>query len=94
VTREIDTQFLQSLKRRNRLRGAFSVFLIGIYLAWGVCGVYYPECYAAPFMGIAMPTGLAMAFAIIGLSMLLAVIYVRRTNRFEDEDRRDREPGA
>jgi uncharacterized membrane protein (DUF485 family) len=94
MTQEIDPQFLESLKRRNRLRSGFSVVLIGIYLTWGVLGIRFPDFYASPFLGIAMPTGLAMAFAIIGLSMLLAVIYVRQINRFEDEDRRNREQGT
>ena len=75
------------LRRRSRLRWRFSVFLIGIYLVWGVAGVYLPDYYASPFMGIAMPKGIAIAFGIIGLSMLLAVIYVRRVNRYEDEER-------
>ena len=75
------------LLRRSRLRWRFSVFLIGIYLTWGVAGVYLSEFYASPFMGIAMPKGIAMAFGIIGLSMLLAVIYVRKVNQYEDEER-------
>ena len=75
------------LRRRSHLRWRFSIFLIGIYLVWGVAGVYLPDYYASPFMGIAMPKGIAMAFGIIGLSMLLAVIYVRLVNRYEDEER-------
>ena len=78
------------LTRRSRLRWRFSISLIGIYLVWGVAGVYLPEYYASPFMGIAMPKGIAMAFGIIGLSMLLAVIYVRQVNRYEDEERGER----
>ena len=76
------------LLRRSRLRWRFSVFLIGIYLTWGVAGVYLPDYYASPFMGIAMPKGIAMAFGIIGLSMILAVIYVWKVNQYEDEERR------
>lgn len=83
---KIDSQEAM-LARRSRLRWRFSVFLIGIYLTWGVIGVYLPEYYASPFMGIAMPKGIAMAFGIIGLSMLLAVIYVRKVNQYEDEER-------
>lgn len=76
----------QALRTRSRLRWTFSVFLIGIYLAWGIAGVYMPAFYASPFLGIALPTGIAMAFMIIGLSMLLAVIYVRRINRLENTE--------
>ena len=85
-----DPRFRASLKRRSRLRWSYSGFLIGIYLAWGVVGVYQPAFYASPFLGIALPTGLAMAFMIIGLSMLLAAIYVRQVNRIEDEENRER----
>jgi hypothetical protein len=31
-----------------------------------------------------------MAFAIIGLSILLAAIYVRKVDRFEDDEKRGR----
>ncbi len=91
---ELNPQILERLKRRNRLRWLFSAFLIGIYLAWGILGVYFPAFYGSPFLGVAMPTGLVMAFAIIGLSMLLAVVYVRQINRYEDEDRQNPEQGA
>lgn len=85
-----DPRFRASLSRRSRLRWSYSGFLIGIYLTWGVVGVYQPTFYASPFLGIALPTGLAMAFMIIGLSMLLAAIYVRQVNRIEDEENRER----
>ena len=77
-----------ALKSRSRLRWTFSITLISIYLVWGIAGVYLPAFYASPFLGIALPTGIAMAFMIIGLSMLLAVIYVRNVNRMEDAERR------
>jgi len=52
--------------------------------------VYLPAFYASPFLGLALPTGIAMAFAIIGLSILLAAIYVRKVDRFEDDEKRGR----
>lgn len=82
-----DPEFRRLLARRSRLRWSFSGFLIGIYLLWGIFGVYFGEFYASPFMGIALPVGLAMGFVIIGLSMLLAAIYVRLVNRIEAESK-------
>lgn len=83
-----DAGLAEALRSRSRLRWTFSVSLISIYLAWGIAGVYLPAFYASPFLGIALPTGIAMAFMIICLSMLLAVIYVRNVNRMEDAERR------
>ena len=80
----IDEPRIQALlARRSRLRWRFSAILIVAYLVWGVAGVYAPGFYAAPFLGIAMPTGIAMGFAIIILSMVLAVVYVRIVNEIE-----------
>ena len=85
-----DPGFQRLLARRSRLRWGFSGVLIGIYLLWGILGVYMGDVYAAPFMGIALPTGLALGFMIIFLSMLLSAIYVRIVNRIEAEAERDR----
>ena len=78
-----------ALRKRSQLRWSLSIFLIGIYLGWGIAGVYLPSFYASPFMGSALPKGIAMAIAIIALSMLLAVIYVRAVNRMEDDEARE-----
>tara|TARA_B100001750_G_scaffold163598_1_gene132286 strand:- start:1221 stop:1514 length:294 start_codon:yes stop_codon:yes gene_type:complete len=85
-----DPEIQAALARRSRLRWTYSVLLIGVYLAWAVTGVYLPAFYASPFLGLALPTGIAMAFAIIGLSILLAAIYVRKVDRFEDDEKRAR----
>jgi uncharacterized membrane protein (DUF485 family) len=86
-----DPAFQRLLERRSRLRWGFSGLLIGTYLAWGILGVYFDEAYAAPFFGNTLPTGLALGFMIIGLSMILSAIYVRLVNRIEAEAARDRE---
>jgi uncharacterized membrane protein (DUF485 family) len=86
-----DPGFQRLLARRSRLRWGFSAILIGTYLLWGVLGVYFGDSYAAPFFGIAMPTGLALGFMIIGLSMLLSAIYVRLVNRIEADSARSGE---
>ena len=86
-----DPGFRQLLARRSRLRWSFSAGLIGVYLLWGILGVYLPDAYAAPFFGIALPTGLALGFMIIGLSMILSSVYVRQVNRIEADATFDRD---
>jgi uncharacterized membrane protein (DUF485 family) len=86
-----DPQFQRLLARRSRLRWGFSAALIGTYLAWGVLGVYFADAYAAPFFGNTLPTGLALGFMIIALSMILAAVYVRLVNRLEADAARERD---
>ena len=88
-----DPGFQRLLARRSRLRWSFSGILIGTYLLWGVLGVYLPDAYAAPFFGNTLPTGLALGFLIIGLSMLLSSIYVRLVNRIEADSKDGDRPG-
>ena len=42
--------------------------------------------YAAPFMGIALPWGMAVGLVIIALSIVLSIAYVRIVNRLEAEE--------
>ena len=86
-----DPYFQRLLARRSRLRWGFSGVLIGAYLAWGILGVYFADAYAAPFLGNTLPTGLALGFMIIALSMILAAAYVRLVNRIEADAARERD---
>lgn len=81
-----DPVFQRVIKRRSRLRWSFSAVILGVYLLWGIGGVYFPDFYAAPFFGNTLPTGLAMGFVIIALAMTMAVIYVRLTNKLRVGD--------
>lgn len=76
-----DPEFQRLIKRRSFLRWTFSGVILGVYLLWGICGVYFADFYAAPFFGNTLPTGLAMGFVIIALAMIMSVIYVRLTNK-------------
>jgi len=76
-----DPDLQQVMKRRSLLRWSFSGVILGIYLLWGVCGVYFADFYAAPFFGNTLPIGLAMGFIIIVLAMIMSAVYVRLTNR-------------
>ncbi len=81
-----DPAFQQLLATRSRLRWSFSSLIIGVYLGFGIAGVYLPEKLAAPFPGGVMPWGLVMGFSIIALSIALSMIYVRVINRLEAEN--------
>ena len=82
-----DPEFQRIVKRRSFLRWSFSGVILGVYLVWGICGVYFPDFYAAPFFGNTLPTGLAMGFIIIALAMIMAVVYVRLTNKLGVSDK-------
>ena len=86
-----DPDFRRLLTRRSRWRWGLSGFLIGAYLLYGVLGVYFPQRYAAPFMGSALPWGMAMGLLIILLSIVLSILYVQIVNRIESEESRNRE---
>ena len=86
-----DPEFHRLLARRSRWRWGLSGLLIGSYLLWSVGGIYYTEAYAAPFLGLASPWGMALGFLIIGLSIAVSIVYVRVVNRLEAEDSLGRE---
>jgi len=64
--------FRRLLLRRSRWRWGLSIFLIGVYLAWAVSGIYATKAYTRPFMGSAIPWGMAMGLMIIVLSIILS----------------------
>ena len=78
--------FRRLLLRRSRWRWGLSIFLIGVYLAWAVSGIYATKAYTRPFMGSAIPWGMAMGLMIIVLSIVLAIVYVRVVNRIEADE--------
>jgi uncharacterized membrane protein (DUF485 family) len=82
----VDPEFQRILTLRSRWRWGLSGLLIGAYLIWAVGGIYYSAAYAAPFMGIALPWGMAVGLVIIALSIVLSIAYVRIVNRLEAEE--------
>jgi len=81
-----DPGFQRLLSRRARWRWGLSGFLIVAYLAWGVASIYFPSAYAAPFMSMTLPWGMAAGILIIVLSIVLSIVYVRVVNRIEAEE--------
>lgn len=88
-----DPAFRRLLRQRNRWRWGLSGLLIGIYLVYGVLGVYLPEAYAAPLGNSSLPSGLVAGLSIILLTIVLSMIYVRIANRLESSEvlERDRQ---
>ncbi len=86
-----DPEFHRLLARRSRWRWGLSILLIASYLLWSVGGIYFTEAYVAPFMGLAIPWGMAAGFLIIALSIIASVVYVRVVNRLEAEEAREQE---
>ncbi len=87
-----DPGFRRLLARRSRWRWTLSGLLIGAYLLYAVAGIYYADAYAAPFLGSAVPWGMAIGYLIIALTIALSLVYVRVVNRIESSEREDERP--
>ena len=81
-----DPGFKALLSRRARWRWGMSISLIGAYLVWGVAGIYFPAAYSAPFLGSAIPWGMAVGILIIIFSIVASVVYVKVVNRIEADE--------
>jgi len=86
-----DPEFQRILTLRSRWRWGLSGLLIGAYLLWAVGGIYFSTAYAAPFMGMALPWGMAVGLVIIALSIVLSIAYVRIVNRLESQEMNERD---
>ncbi len=86
-----DPQFRKLLRQRSRWRWGLSGFVIAAYLVYGITGIYFAEAYAIPFPGTSIPFGMAIGNAIIILSIVMSIAYVRIVNRLEDEEAREKE---
>ncbi len=78
-----DPAFQTLLSKRSRLRWSFSGLLILAYLSYGIVGLQIPAKFAEPFLGTAIPWGMALGFLLIGASVAMSLIYVRAINRLE-----------
>ena len=81
-----DSRFRSLLSRRARWRWGMSGTLIGAYLVWGVAGLYFPNAYATPVPGSAVPWGMAVGILIIVASIIGSIVYVKIVNRIEAEE--------
>lgn len=86
-----DPKFQQLLKRRSQWRWGLSGGLIGIYLAYCLVGIYFPDAFAHPVLGSSIPWGIALAYLIIALSVFLSILYIRIVGRLLESPFGERE---
>ncbi len=86
-----DPEFQQFLKRRSQWRWGLSGGLIGIYLAYCLVGIYFPDAFAHPVPGSSIPWGIALAYLIIALSVFLSMLYIRIVGRLLESPFGERE---
>ena len=73
--------FQELLRQRSRWRWGLSGGLVGIYLAYCLAGVYFPDVFARSFLGSSIPWGIALAYLIIALAIFLSILYIRIVGR-------------
>ena len=79
----INKDFQQLVKVRRRVSWSFLIFLLGLYVAFGVLSVYYPAVLARPvFTGGIVPFGVLMGYAILASAFIITLIYVRISNNY------------
>jgi uncharacterized membrane protein (DUF485 family) len=79
-----DPRFQKLLAQRSRWRWGLSGGLIGIYLAYCLGGVYFPDAFARPVLGSSIPWVIALGYLIIALAVFLSMIYIRVVGRLMD----------
>jgi uncharacterized membrane protein (DUF485 family) len=82
--------FRKLLAQRSRLRWVLSGILLTAYFLYAVGGLYFPQAYAARFMGSSVPWGIVAGYLIIAVSIAMSIVYVRMVNRLEVGDVLDR----
>ena len=73
--------FRSLVARRARLRLLLTCLLLGLYLAFCLGVVYVPDFFARPLSPTSVvPVGVAIAYALIALSIIVAGFYVHVAN--------------
>lgn len=79
----INKDFQQLVRVRRRVSWSFLIFLLGLYVAFGVLSIYYPAVLARPvFADGIVPFGVAMGYAILAATFIITLIYVRISNNY------------
>ncbi len=76
-----DPQFQKLLRRRSRWRWGLSGLLITAYLTYSMAGIYASDLLGTKFMNSSISWGIVIGYAIIALSILLSLVYVRVIRR-------------
>ncbi len=78
-----DKNFQKLVSVRRRVSWSFLLFLLGLYLLYGLMSVYSPAVLAQPlFNHGVIPVGIVMGYAILFSTFFLTVIYVWIANSF------------
>lgn len=72
-----DPQFQKLLLQRSWLRWGLSLALVVSYLAYSLAGVYASDLLGTGFMGSSISWWIVIGLAIMVLSIVLALAYVR-----------------
>jgi len=76
-----DPAFRQLLRTRSRWRWGLSGILIGAYLGYCLAGVCFPDAYARAFPGSSISWGIVGGYAMVFLSVALALLYIKVIGR-------------
>jgi uncharacterized membrane protein (DUF485 family) len=78
-------EFHRLVRSRRWLSWTLLLVLLGGYFAYGALSIYAPQWLAMPaFEGGIVPNGVVMGYAILALTIVFTVVYVRVANhRFE-----------
>ena len=76
-----DPQFQKLLRRRSRWRWGLSGLLITAYLTYSMAGIYASDLLGTKFMNSSISWGIVIGYAIIALSIVLSLVYVRVIRR-------------
>lgn len=76
-----DFQRLVSVRRR--VSWSFLLFLLGLYLIFGLLSVYSPATLARPVVaGGVVPVGVALGYFILAMTFVITLLYVWIANSF------------
>ena len=76
-----DPQFQKLLRRRSRWRWGLSGLLITAYLTYSMAGIYASDLLGTKFMNSSISWEIVIGYAILALSIVLSLVYVRVIRR-------------
>lgn len=80
-------RFLALVRKRNRFAFSLAFLVVVVYFSFIAMLAWVPEWIALPLgAGMMTPLGVWLGVAIIVLTVLLTVVYVRRANRDFDAE--------
>jgi len=79
----VNKDFQKLVMVRRRVSWSFLIFLLGLYLVFGLLSAYAPEVLARPvFTGGVVPVGIAMGYGILTMIFIITLVYVWIANSY------------